>query len=83
MNPLGIALAFVLFWATIGLGLFLMFSSGVRLSRRRSSVGVVARFITTEGTRQAVDLLVNWVLMLIGASLTYVGGVAIYNTIYR
>ncbi len=79
MNPLGIASAFVVFWATIGLGLFILLTSVVRMSRRQPLVRVIA----TEGVRQGVDLLVNAVLMLIGASLTYVGGLAIYNTIYR
>ncbi|MBI4319159.1 MAG: hypothetical protein HY675_11770 [Chloroflexi bacterium] len=83
MNPIGIALAFVLFWAMIGLGLFLTFSGVVGLVRREDTVGIVVRSGTAQGTRQVAELIVNAVLLVVGLALAYAGAYATYTVIYR
>ncbi len=83
MNPLGLALAFVLFWAMIGLGLFLIFAGAVGIARREDTVGLLARSVAVQGSRQAVELVVNGVLLAVGVALAYGGAYATYMVIYR
>ena len=83
MNPIGIAMAFLLFWAMIGLGLFLMANSVVKLSRGNASLGAVAQAATSGSTLIKMETVVSLVLLVAGAALTWVGGVSVYNVIYR
>ncbi len=83
MNPLGIAMAFVVLWAMIGLGVFLIATAAVRLTKKEAPMGAVATAMVAGETRVQAKTVVSVVLLLAGIVLTYVGGNGIYTVIYR
>lgn len=82
MNPLGIALVFVVFWLVIGLGLFLFFYNLASL-RRHSCSAVLARVVAVEPLRHNIETAVSVALLLIGVGMVYAGAYATYIVIYR
>ncbi|MBI2955259.1 MAG: hypothetical protein HYY30_13170 [Chloroflexi bacterium] len=83
MNPLGLAMAFVFLWAAVGLGVFLLTTAAVRLTKRDIPAGAVAQAVVVSQTRARFDTIINVVLLLAGVALTYFGGNGIYTVIYR
>lgn len=83
MNPIGIAMAFVLFWSMVGLGLFLMANSLVRLSRQSGSLAAVVQTIGTGTGEVRLQAMVNLALFIAGAVLAWLGGNWIYVVIYK
>ena len=79
MNPLGIGLAFTLFWAAIGLGLFLSFSGFLGLGKARRVYGVTAQHSAT----QLVGSLTHAMMLVIGLTLVAAGAYANYVVLYR
>ncbi len=67
MHPIGLALAFLVFWSLVAVGTFLMISSGRRLHR---------------GRRNAFWALVNGAVMLLGVTLTGAGVYATFVVLY-
>lgn len=83
MNPLGIAMAFVVLWAMVGLGVFLIATAAVRLTKRETPMGAVATAVVTGESKLRTETIVSVVLLLAGIGLTYLGGNGIYTVIYR
>ena len=79
MNPLGLGLAFVLFWVVIGLGLFITFSGLMGLGKGPAVSGITARHSATRLMRQ----FGHAILLAIGLGMVVAGGYAIYAVIYR
>lgn len=83
MNPIGLAMAFMLFWGMIGLGLFLMANSVVKLGRGNASLGLIAQTMTTGTGQMKMQTVVSLALLVVGVALTWVGANSVYNVIYR
>ncbi len=83
MNPLGLALAFVVLWAMIGLGIFLLVTAGVRLAKMEMPLGAVAQAVIAGQARARTETIISTVMLLAGVTLAYVGGNGIYTVIYR
>jgi hypothetical protein len=83
MNPIGIALAFILFWAMVGLGLFLMANSLAKLGRQSGSFRAVAQAISAGATEVRVQIVVNLGLFIVGAVLAWLGASSVYTVIYK
>ena len=81
MNPVGIAIAFVLFWALIGMGLFLTTTGIVGLAKKGTGIGYAAR--AEVATKQATGLMIYMIVLLAGLAMTYAGAYATYAVIYR
>ncbi|TAK28888.1 MAG: hypothetical protein EPO21_21775 [Chloroflexota bacterium] len=80
MNPIGIAIAFVMFWGVIGLGLFLMATGVVGLAKKGGIIGYAAH---AETARMTTSTVLYMVALLAGLAMTYVGAYATYAVIYR
>lgn len=80
MNPVGLALAFVFFWLTVGIGLFLVSLAMVRVSRTRPALGIVASNRNRAALR---ELLVSTVFLIAGGALVYYGVSSSYYVIFR
>ncbi len=83
MNPIGIAMAFLLFWAMIGLGLFLVANSVIKLSRGTASLGLMAQAMTRGTAQVKVEAVVSMLMLVAGCALTWVGATSLYMVIYR
>ncbi len=79
MNPIGIAVAFTMFWAAIGLGLFLCFSGIIGFGQSRKVYGLTAE----HSVPQVVGSLRYAVMLVIGLALLVAGGYANYVVLYR
>jgi hypothetical protein len=79
MNPLGIGLAFTLFWAAIGLGLFLTFNGFIGLGKARRVYGITAEHSATH----VVSSLSYAIMLVIGLVLVVAGAYANYVVLYR
>lgn len=79
MNPLGIGLAFIVFWAAIGLGLFLTFSGLIGLGNVRRTYGITAEHSATQLTVALTQALV----LVAGLALLVAGAYANYVVLYR
>lgn len=67
MHPIGLALAFLVFWSLVAVGVFMLVQSGRRL---RQSHG------------NAFWVIVNGAVMLLGMTLTSTGFYATYVVLY-
>lgn len=75
MHPMGIALAFLVFWSLVAVGVFLVLSAGGRLRRlARRRMGEVAHVDTATGVAAALHLLT----VVLGAGLVLAGVYATY-----
>lgn len=77
MNPIGIGLAFLVFWSLVAAGTFLILTAGGRLRHltgRRMRVGEVAHIDTATGVAVGLHL----VTLLIGAAMVFAGVYATY-----
>ena len=83
MNPIGIAIGFVVLWIIIGMGLYLTCSRIVAINKQQAPLGFIARVFITDGPVQVVTLVLNLVLLAIGLMMILFGGYATYNIIYR
>lgn len=83
MNPLGIAMAFVVLWSIVGLGIFLLATAAVRLTKRDRAVGAVAQAVMVGEARARAETIVSVVMLVAGVVLTFVGGNGIYTVIYK
>ncbi len=82
MNPLGIAIFFIVLWSIVGAGLYLTFSRISALKNQQGPLGVTARLFLTERPSQVFSLIVNIVLLVVGL-LMVVGGLYItFRIIY-
>ena len=79
MNPLGIGLAFTIFWAAIGLGLFLSFSGFLGLGKARRVYGITAEHSAT----QIIGSLTYAMMLGIGLMLVAAGAYANSVVLYR
>lgn len=79
MNPIGIGLAFTLFWGAIGLGLFMTFSGFLGLGKSRRLYGVTAE----HSASQVASSLTNAVLLVAGLALVAAGAYANWAVLYR
>jgi hypothetical protein len=67
MHPIGLALAFLVFWSLVAVGVFMLVHSGRRLR---------------SGHRNAFWMIVNGAVMLLGITLTSTGFYATYVVLY-
>jgi len=79
MNPVGIGLAFMLFWALVGLGLFLTFAGFLGLGQAPAAHGITAR----HSASGAFGQFGYAVMLLVGLVMLASGGYAIYAVVYR
>ncbi len=80
MNPIGIALAFLVFWSLVAAGTFLLLSATGRLRRvgaRRVATGGVIHVTAADGVAIGFHL----VLGLLGATMVVAGLYATYVVI--
>lgn len=75
MNPVGIALAFLVFWSLVAAGVFLTVSSGNRL--RRVAVRQHGEVIHVD-TAAGVALVLHVVTLVIGLAMIFAGVYATY-----
>ena len=80
MNPIGIAIAFVMFWGVIGLGLFLTATGIVGLAKKGGIIGYAAQ---AENARLTASTAMYMIVLLAGLAMVYAGGYATYAVIYR
>ena len=79
MNPLGIGIAFMLFWGLIGLGLFLTFAGFLGLGKAPAAHGITAR----HSASGALGQLGYAIMLLAGLVMLASGGYAVYVVVYR
>lgn len=80
MNPIGLALAFALFWFLVGAGLFLIVWILVRVAKPHPTFGLMpGSSVRLKGR----DLLLAAIILPVGAILAYLGLAASFNTILR
>ena len=82
MNPLGIALAFVVFWLIIGLGAFLFFNT-LSAFFKNMRAGVVLGLLPTVKLRSSLAILLDLTLLFLGMAVMLAGLYANYVVIYR
>ncbi|MDA8189029.1 MAG: hypothetical protein M0T85_12875 [Dehalococcoidales bacterium] len=83
MNPIGIAMAFLVLWMMIGLGIFLITTAAVRLTRGTARMGAVAQVAMAGQTKVMTETIINVVMLVAGLGLAFVGGNGVYTVIYR
>jgi hypothetical protein len=79
MSPLGIGLAFLVFWTAIALGLFLFFFGLISLGKARAVYGVAVEHAMH---RMAVSAAYAAILV-VGLALVAAGVYANYVVLYR
>jgi len=82
MNPLSIALAFIVFWLVIGLGLFLFFNTLAALLKH-ARAGVELGLLAPARVRHSLALVLDTGLLLLGMAMVAAGGYATYVVVYR
>ena len=76
MHPIGIVLAFLVFWSLVAAGLFLVLSAGRRLRRvpQRRAMGEVLHLDAAAG----VALVLHVATVALGAAMVAAGAYATY-----
>ncbi len=82
MNVMGIAMALLLFWAMLSVGIVLTLKGAIGLVPYEVRIDLIAG--TRNQSRTTVlQETVNKVFLAVGLLLTYVGGSSVFNVLFQ
>jgi hypothetical protein len=83
MNPLGIAIAFLLFGLVVGAGVFLVVNNLNGLYSQRALHLSAAHTLESYSLRDMVALIGRFLLVLLGVAMIYQGALWVYIVVFR